>query len=92
MIAFMIADLGKAMDRENSQKILELALTALKNMWNMKEIPQPVNFIVTHWNKDPYSYGAYSYPSLGTSQTDFNDLKQPEGPLQHLFFGGENLL
>lgn len=50
-------------------------------------VPQPVAFQRTNWTEDPFSYGAFSYDTVGSGPRDRSALREPvEG---RLFFAGE---
>ena len=49
--------------------------------------PNPVSATITRWGQDPFSNGAYSYP---TTDTTVNDYLNMTTPVQNkLFFAGE---
>lgn len=52
-----------------------------------EKVPDPESYFITRWGRDPYSYGAYSYPAIGSSVKDFDKLAEPVH--NRLFFAGE---
>jgi monoamine oxidase len=52
-----------------------------------KTIPDPKGYLITRWNADPYSKGAYSFIGVGASIKDYDELAQPVN--NKLFFAGE---
>lgn len=57
------------------QKIHPSSFKPLKKAW------------VTHWDKDPFSYGSYSYHPEGSSLDDNSEIAKPVG---RLIFAGEH--
>lgn len=52
-----------------------------------KKIPGPESLITTRWSQDRFSYGSYSYLSVGASTSDYHAMAQPVS--DRLFFAGE---
>jgi hypothetical protein len=53
-----------------------------------KDIPEPMRMVVTRWSQNPYSYGAYSYPTVGMNEDDFDAMAEPVA--NRLLFAGEH--
>lgn len=51
------------------------------------EVPDPVGALITRWGKDPFAHGAYSYPAVGSSPDDREQLAA--SVRGRLFFAGE---
>lgn len=58
---------------------IEGMMYLLKTFLKRSDIPQPIDFIITKWNSNPYSRGSYSHRSMETEmlQTKAADLAQP---------------
>lgn len=52
-----------------------------------EHIPNPDKAIITRWNQEPFSHGAYSYIPVGASDDDYDQLAKPVQ--NKLFFAGE---
>ena len=52
-----------------------------------RTIPAPAATAVTHWTRDPYAGGSYTFLPVGASRDDVEALAQPEG--DRLLFAGE---
>lgn len=63
------------------------ALMVLRKLFGEASVPDPVAYVVTDWGRDPFSYGAYSYVSIGASGEDYDILGRPVDNC--LFFAGE---
>ncbi|KAI9113390.1 hypothetical protein K1719_015915 [Acacia pycnantha] len=63
------------------------ALMVLRKLFREDSVPDPVAYVVTDWGRDPFSYGAYSYVSVGASGEDYDILGRPVDNC--LFFAGE---
>ncbi len=49
-------------------------------------IPEPLDFCLSRWGQDPFTFGAYSIVPPGTNARDFDALGLNVGPL---YFAGE---
>uniref|UniRef100_T1GPD8 Amine oxidase domain-containing protein n=1 Tax=Megaselia scalaris TaxID=36166 RepID=T1GPD8_MEGSC len=84
--ALFVETLSKAKQIEGMMYLLR---TFLKN----PDIPEPVDFIISSWNSNPYIKGSYSHRSMETEKmgTKASDLAQPvvgsDGKLKILFAG-----
>lgn len=63
------------------------AVNVLRKLFGETTVPDPVASVVTDWGRDPYSYGAYSYVSVGATGEDYDILGRPVENC--LFFAGE---
>jgi lysine-specific histone demethylase 1 len=51
------------------------------------QVPDPVSSRVTHWSREEYSRGVYSYIAVGSSGEDYDTMSRPVEDI--LFFAGE---
>eukprot|EP00526_Cylindrotheca_closterium_P023590 CAMPEP_0113609140 /NCGR_PEP_ID=MMETSP0017_2-20120614/4322_1 /TAXON_ID=2856 /ORGANISM="Cylindrotheca closterium" /LENGTH=157 /DNA_ID=CAMNT_0000517917 /DNA_START=281 /DNA_END=751 /DNA_ORIENTATION=- /assembly_acc=CAM_ASM_000147 len=72
---------------EYENRIRDLAMESLRSMFG-NEIPMPKKVVVTKWNVDEYTMGAYSFNKVKMGKLDRYFLSQPIGKDQ-LFFAGE---
>lgn len=68
-------------------RIRDLAMESLRSMFG-PEIPLPEKVVVTQWNVDEYTMGAYSFNQVGMGRHDRHLLAQPIGHNQ-IFIAGE---
>lgn len=81
---------GKAAEmgeEEEDDLLVEQALTILRKIFGDKAVKKPLAAVVTHWGKDPFSRGSYSYVAVGASGEDYDRLAKPVD--NRLFFAGE---
>ena len=48
----------------------------LKRCYPQRAIPQPSDVLLTRWSQDPFAYGRYSFPAMGSTPTMRADLAQ----------------
>jgi monoamine oxidase len=51
------------------------------------DVPNPLNYFITRWNRDPFSFGSYSFQGIGCTPKDNDTLGEPIE--NRLFFAGE---
>lgn len=86
LLAFNAADFGREIESWDDQRIIDGAMSTLRTIYG-DDIPAPVDYQITRWASDPFSYGSYSFNALGVQQDTRNALAAPVG--QQLFFAGE---
>jgi polyamine oxidase len=70
----------------DDEKIIAEALVVLRKLFGAV-VPDPVAYVRTHWESDPFSRGSYSFPRVGGVLGDRRTLAEPVG--NRLFFAGE---
>ncbi|KAL3928040.1 MAG: hypothetical protein SGBAC_012821 [Bacillariaceae sp.] len=80
-------DFAHSDPEEYENRIRDLAMESLRCMFG-SDIRQPKKVIVTKWNVDKYTMGAYSFNKVKMGKLDRYFLSQPIGKDQ-LFFAGE---
>lgn len=51
------------------------------------DVPDPVGALITRWGRDPFSHGAYSFPAVGSTPDDRDELSA--SVRERVFFAGE---
>lgn len=51
------------------------------------EVPDPIGALITRWGRDPFAHGAYSFPAVGSSPDDRDQLAASVN--DRIFFAGE---
>jgi monoamine oxidase len=63
LVAFNAGGTAAEQENKSDDALVAEAMGVLKNVYG-NDIPNPIDFIITRWGKDPMSYGAYSYLRL----------------------------
>jgi hypothetical protein len=75
-------------DGQSSSQVVEELCRVLQRMFKLKELPVPIQSIVTRWAQDEHSYGAYSYMPVGSTFEDVKALASTEYN-GRVYFAGE---
>ncbi|MFI8566046.1 flavin monoamine oxidase family protein [Rhodococcus sp. NPDC078407] len=67
----------------SDERISDSVLEALRGVYGHRVVP-PDSVYVTRWQDDPFSYGSYSYMTVGSRSRDHDDLATPIGGVLHL--------
>lgn len=86
LLGFNAGNRAREIEAWSDQQIVDDAMQTLRIMFG-KEIPEPVGFQVTRWHSDPFSFGSYSFNSLGSLPNLRRRLATPLSG--KLFFAGE---
>ncbi|ORZ35619.1 flavin-containing amine oxidoreductase-domain containing protein [Catenaria anguillulae PL171] len=68
--------------------IVQEALDALRKIYGPRNVPAPLETVVTRWSYDEYARGSYSYVATGSSGEDYDRLAAPLG--NTVYFAGEH--
>jgi len=86
LLGFNAAKRGEEIETLSDQAIVDSAMATLRIVYGSK-IPEPIDYQITRWAADPYSYGSYSFDPVGSTPVSRKALAKPEG--ERLFFAGE---
>ena len=86
LLGFNAAKRGEEIESLSDQAIVDSAMATLRILYG-SNIPAPVDYQITRWASDPYSYGSYSFDPVGSTPASRKALAKPEGG--RLFFAGE---
>ena len=67
----------------SDDRIGDSIVHALRGLYGDRVVP-PDSVYVTRWQDDPFSYGSYSYMTVGSHTRDHDDLATPIGGVLHL--------
>ncbi len=86
LMAFHGGAKGYEIEELSDAEIIVGAMKTLRMIYGV-EIPEPDNFIVTRWGKDPLAFGSYSHVPPFASGEDYDSLFEPVDDV--LYFAGE---
>lgn len=86
LLGFNAADRGREIETWSDQQIVASAMQTLRVVFGT-DIPEPVDYQITRWASDPFSFGSYSFNAVGSTP---NMRKVLAAPLNDkVFFAGE---
>ena len=86
LLGFNAGEYGRAIESLSDPEIVAKAMQNLRQMYG-SQIPDPLGYLVTRWQQDPFSYGSYSYMAIGSTPQDRETLGETIS--DRLFFAGE---
>ena len=86
LLGFNAADRGREIEGWSDARTVGDAMQTLRTVFG-PTTPDPIDFQITRWARDPYAMGSYSYNALGATPKMRQDLARPLN--QTLFFAGE---
>ncbi|TAE03287.1 MAG: FAD-dependent oxidoreductase [Bacteroidetes bacterium] len=87
LVTFGLGQYGLAMESQTNKQIQDDIMKILKKIFG-NSIPNPKKMLITRWNSDKFSYGAYSYNAIGSDKNDYKELGKDL--LNRVFFAGEH--
>lgn len=83
LVGIIGADAARGLARRSEAEVIALAMESLRAMFGAS-VPDPARTIITRWNADPFSLGAYSCVPVGASHTMRERLAEPVDGALHL--------
>lgn len=87
LVTFAYSDEARRSETQDDQEIISEIMAYLRDIYGDK-VPMPKQFARTKWYSNPYAKGAYSYPSVGSKMSHFDDLAAEVD--DKVFFAGEH--
>lgn len=87
LMTFAFGDYATVTESMTDSEIISEIMLNLKSIYG-NSIPNPTNFLRTKWGQNINSFGAYSYPTNGSTTADFDTLANEVN--NKLFFAGEH--
>jgi monoamine oxidase len=87
LMTFAFGDYATVTESMTDSEIINEIMLNLKSIYG-NSIPNPTNFSRTKWGKNINSFGAYSYPTNGSTSADFGTLANEVS--NKIFFAGEH--
>lgn len=88
LIALMAGDAGFDTEHTSNDVLVAEATDILRNVFG-KDVPQPVEAVVTRWGSDRFARGSYSSAAPEMQSDDYDVMARPIG---NLFFAGEHTI
>lgn len=85
LITFAYADEARASERRSDDEMIDLLMAHLTDMYG-PDLERPRAMRRTLWGADPFTRGAYSFPSVTTEMAFFDEVATPHG---RVHFAGE---
>jgi monoamine oxidase len=89
LMTFALGDYATLTETMTDSQIINEIMLNLKGIYG-NSIPNPTNFLRTKWGQNINSYGAYSYPTNGSTSADFDILSNEVN--NKVFFAGEHTI
>ena len=86
LLGFNSADRARELESWSDQEIVADAMKTLRNIFG-EGIPEPIDYQMTQWGKDPFALGSYSFNALGSTPNMRTMLA--ESLENKVFFAGE---
>ncbi|KAL6787879.1 Sec1-like protein [Trichoderma sp. SZMC 28012] len=88
LIALMAGDAGFDTEHTSNDSLVAEATEILRSVFG-KDVPYPIETVVTRWGSDRFARGSYSSAAPDMLPEDYNVMAQPAG---NLFFAGEHTI
>jgi monoamine oxidase len=89
LMTFALGDYATVTETMPDSQIINEIMLNLKSIYG-NSIPNPTNFLRTKWGQNINSYGAYSYPTNGSTSADFDIVSNEVN--NKVFFAGEHTI
>ena len=86
LIALMAGESAHEAERTPDSEIVAQCLVQLRRIFGHRNVPQPLETIVTRWGSDPFARGTYSYVATEARPGDYDLIA---APISNLYFAGE---
>lgn len=89
--AWISGDGAILMEDMKDHEVVQTLMKLVRKFMNDDTIPDPINYFITRWHKNPFSLGSYSHPA-STTRNDYGDIAEPvknQNGVPVLFFAGE---
>lgn len=99
LLALVSGEAASISEHISDDIIIGRCLAILRGIFGNSQVPQPKEAVVTRWKSDPWSRGSYSFISVDSSGSDYDDLAEAIIPplsgsgdpkVPRVFFAGEH--
>ncbi|KAF5025831.1 hypothetical protein F66182_2053 [Fusarium sp. NRRL 66182] len=88
LIALMAGEAGFETEHSSNDSLIAEATEVLRSVFG-RDVPYPVEAMVTRWGSDRFARGSYSSAAPGMQPEDYDIMARPVG---NLFFAGEHTI
>ena len=89
LLGLSVGSYALVADKMSDDEMTADALDVLRQVWG-GDVGTPTQVLTTHWSTDPETLGAYTYPTPGSSKSDFKRLGRTVEDV--LLFAGEHTI
>ncbi|WPF86992.1 FAD-dependent oxidoreductase [Cyanobacterium aponinum AL20118] len=86
LLGFNAGKFGKEIESWSDEEIIADAMKTLRQIYG-NSIPQPIDYQLTRWSQDPFTFGSYSYYATNSTPNHRQELAKPIN--KRVFFAGE---
>ncbi|KIV85197.1 hypothetical protein, variant [Exophiala sideris] len=86
LIALMAGESAHEAEKVSDEVLVGQCVEQLQNVFGARNVPQPLESIVTRWGSDRFARGTYSFVAAEARPGDYDLIA---APIQNLFFAGE---
>jgi monoamine oxidase len=70
----LVGRVALEIEQKNEQETINEIMILLRSIFSDRDVPEPARFLITKWNQDPFSKGAYSNFAVGADNQTLIDL------------------
>ncbi|CAF2886098.1 unnamed protein product [Rotaria sp. Silwood2] len=70
----LAARIALEFEEKNDKEIIDEIMMLLRAIFSDRDVPEPIRFLITRWNQDEFSKGAYSNFAIGADNQTLIDL------------------
>ncbi|KAI1618012.1 lysine-specific histone demethylase 1 [Exophiala viscosa] len=86
LIALLAGESAHEAEKVSDEVLVGQCVEQLQNVFGARNVPQPLESIVTRWGSDRFARGTYSFVAAEARPGDYDLIA---APIQNLFFAGE---
>uniref|UniRef100_A0A3B4AIG2 [histone-H3]-N(6),N(6)-dimethyl-L-lysine(4) FAD-dependent demethylase n=1 Tax=Periophthalmus magnuspinnatus TaxID=409849 RepID=A0A3B4AIG2_9GOBI len=87
LMSIISGDAVAAVSDMNEKAVIDVCMKVLRELFKEQEVPDPLNYFVTHWSRDMWAQMSYSFVKTGGSGEAYDILA--EDIQGKVFFAGE---
>jgi monoamine oxidase len=88
IIGFTAGFYGQQTESLTDQQTVDTAMTVLRDMFGSSNVPALVDYQLTRWDQDPFTYGSYSFYAVGSTRAMIDSFATSVS--NRVFFAGEH--